>query len=388
MLSHVREFLSRNRGCFFVAIANLLQRRLRLVVALAGTAVPIVLLMMQIAFLNGAREQVTRFYDFFDFDLIVVSSEYQYLVESGDFPRVRLTQANAMPGVAETYAVNVASTLWTNNATERSYPTLIFGLDENPDFIRDPLIRNGLSALGPNRSVLMDEYAMDGFGSRAIGSEGDLSNTDVTIAGHFRLGLFFYADGSTIVRNTDFPSYVRRDPLNINIGLIRLTAGTDVEAARDIIGANLPEDVRVLTRGEFIAAERAFFITTKPIGIMLQTSMWIAFLVGSIILLQVISTDVVNRMKEFATLKAMGFGPEFVFGVGLFEALFLAGCAFVLAAVTTALILAIVQAATHLSGGSIVYLVGLTFVIVLTMTVLAVASVVRRIAHADPAELY
>lgn len=388
MLSRVREFFTRNRGCALIAGANLLQRRLRFVVAVAGTAVPIVLLMMQIAFLNGAREQVTRFYDFFTFDLIVVSSAYQFLVESGDFARVRLTQASAMPGVAETYAINIASSVWTNNETERTYPTLIFGLDENPSFIRDPLVRNGLAALGPNRSILVDAFSMDEFGSLEVGSEAGLGVLDVGIANHFQLGLFFYADGSVIVRNTDFPIYAATDPLSIDIGLIRLTAGTDPQTARDVIGANLPGDVRVLTRDEFIAAERAFFITTKPIGIMLQTSMWIAFLVGSIILLQVISTDIVNRMKEFATLKAMGFGPDFVFGVGLLQALLLAAAAFAVAAVISTGLLGIVTAVTHLPTGSIVYLVGITFLIVLTMTVLSVAFVVRRISNADPAELY
>ena len=169
---------------------------------------------------------------------------------------------------------------------------------------------------------------------------------------------------------------------------MRLAAGADREAVRDTLNANLPFDVRIMTKDEFIAAERAFFITTKPIGIMLQTSMWIAFLVGSIILLQVISTDVVNRVKEFATLKAMGFGPEFVFGVGMLEALLLAGGAFVIAAGATALILATVQAATHLPAGITFVLLGSTLLVVLTMAVLAVASVIQRIAKADPAELY
>jgi putative ABC transport system permease protein len=388
MLTHVREFVTRNRGCILIAGANLLQRRLRLIVALAGTAVPIVLLMMQIAFLNGAREQVTRFYDFFDFDLIVVSSAYQFLVESGNFPRVRLTQAAAADGVDATYVINIANAGWTNTQTERNYPALLFGLDDNPSFVRNPQVRAGLAALGPGRSILVDAYSTAGYGNVAAGSEGELNNFDVSIAGQFQLGSFFYSDGSAIVRNTDFPSYVPADPLNVNFGLIRLSADADAGDVRNRIRANLADDVRVLTRDEFIAAERAFFITTKPIGIMMQTSMWIAFLVGSIILLQVISTDVVNRMKEFATMKAMGFSPEFVFGVGLTQALLLAGGAFVVATAVSAIILAIVEAATHLSGGSPVYILGLSAAIVLTMTILAVVVVVRRIANADPAELY
>lgn len=369
-------------------MANLLQRRVRLVVALAGTAVPIVLLMMQMAFLSGAQIQVTRFYEFFNFDIAIISANYQFLAENGEIDRVRLTQANALPGVAETFAINIASSQWTNTETERQFPTLVFGIDENPDFIADPMLRGGLSELRTNRSVLIDEYSMDEFGSLEIGAEGEVSGVDVNIAERFQLGLFFYADGSTIVRNTDFPRYIPSDPLTIDIGLIHLDANADPIMIRDQLVEVLPDDVRVLTHEEFIAAERDFFINTKPIGIMLQTSMWIAFLVGSVILLQVISTDVVNRLKEFATLKAMGFGPEFVFGIGLFQALLLATGAFVIALIVTAAILWVVGTVTHLPTTITIFLTITALLIVLTMSVLAVASVVRRIANADPAELY
>ncbi|MEE8438164.1 MAG: ABC transporter permease [Micropepsaceae bacterium] len=365
-----------------------MQRRLRLVVALAGTAVPIVLLLMQMAFLSGARLQVTRFYEAFNFDIAIISSDYQFLVEGGAVDRVRLTQANALPEVVDTFAINIGNSRWTNKATEREVPTLVFGIDEKPNFLANPQFQRGLTALGTNRSILVDEYSLESFGALDIGTEGEVSGIDVNIVERFQLGLFFYADGSTIVKNTDFPRYIAKNPLTISIGLIQLDANADAMDVRDQLIAALPDDVRVLTYDEFIAAERAFFITTKPIGILLQTSMWIAFLVGSVILLQVISTDIVNRLKEFATLKAMGFGPEFVFGIGLFQALLLAAGAFVVALIVSAVILSLVASVTHLPT-TITFALGiLALLIVLTMSVLSVAFVVRRIAGTDPAELY
>jgi len=388
LLSRIEDAASRNRYAILIAIANLTQRRLRLVVALAGTAVPIILLMMQMAFLSGARIQVTQFYDLFDFDLALISADYQFLVECGSIDRVRLTQAAALPEVAGTFAINVGSNDWTNRADGGRSTALVFGLDETPDFFRDASLREGMANLRTNRAVLVDAFSSPEYGAIHPGTTGILSDSDVDVAGQVRLGLFFYADGSTIVRNTDFPRYERTNPLLIDIGLIRLTGGADAAEVAERLSASLPPDVRVLTRDQLIGQERAFFITTKPIGIMLQISMWIAFLVGSVILLQVISTDIVNRLKEFATLKAMGFGPGFVFGVGLFQSLLLAGGAFLIALAVTALVLAVVQATTHLPAGITPLLAIMTLVIVLTMTALSVVSVVRRIARADPAELY
>jgi putative ABC transport system permease protein len=388
LISQLKEVLSRNRGCFFIALANLTQHRLRLLVALAGTAVPIILLIMQLGFLSGARAQVTRFYESFNFDIVVISANYQFLIENGEFDRVRLTQAKALSEVAETFEINIENTRWTNKATESDFSTLVFGLDENMDFIADPLFRRGLAALGANRSILVDEYSQEQFGSLAIGTEAEISGIDVTIAEHFQLGLFFYSDGSTIVKNTDYPRYIPSDPLSVDIGLIQLVPNANQIEIRDQLIALLPDDVRVLTHDELIAVEQDFFITTKPIGIMLQTSMWIAFLVGSVILLQVISTDVVNRLKEFATLKAMGFGPEFVFGIGLFQALLLASGAFAIALIVSSIILGIVASITHLPTTVTLLLAAVALLIVLMMSVIAVASVFRRISHADPAELY
>ena len=388
VLSHFREILSRNRGCFFVALANLTQHRLRLVIAVLGTSVPIVLLLLQMAFLSGTRTQVTRFYDGFDFNIAVVASTYQFLVEGGTFDRVRLTQAHANPGVARTYSLNVASSNWTDKALDRRSTVLVFGVDDDPGFVRNGALRDGLALLRGNRSVLVDEFSASEFGSIAPGAVATVGLQDVEVAGRFRLGLFFYADGSVIMRNTDFARYTQRDPREVSIGLIQVAGGASPETVRDELARAMPFDVRILTRDELIAQERAFFITTKPIGIMLQISMWIAFLVGSVILLQVLSTDIVNRLGEFATLKAMGFAPEFVFGIGLFQALLLALSAFALAYASGSAVLWIVEWATHLPAGITPLLALATLLIVLAMCVLSAAVIVRRISQADPAELY
>ena len=119
-----------------VALSNLLQRKTRLAVALIGTGVPIVLLCLQIASLNAARVQVTRLYDDFDFDLAIVPSVYQFLVESGTFDRVRFTQARAVPGVAETFSLNVDPNNWTDEATDRRSSMLLIGVDEDESFVQ------------------------------------------------------------------------------------------------------------------------------------------------------------------------------------------------------------------------------------------------------------
>ncbi len=380
--------LSRIRRCLFIALANLTQRKMRLLVALAGTGVPIVLLALQIASLNAARIQVTRLYDDFTFDLVLVPYTYQFLYAGGTFDRVRFNQAHAVPGVADIFGLNVDTNRWTDLETMRSSSLLLIGIDEQPGFVRDPEMARGLGSLTGTRAVLIDEFSSSDYGKLANGTEANISDQAIEIAGNYQLGLFFYADGSAIARNTDFPQLSGRDPRTVSIGLVQLENGADAGVVKAALAGALPNDVRVLTKSELIAQERTFFLTTKPLGIVLSTSMWIAFGVGAVILWQVLSADIVNRVKEFATMKAMGFSQSFVMGVGLAQATFLALGSFLPAIAIAAVILATIERLTHLPTALTPELSANVLAIVLVMCMLAAFSAVRRIARAAPAELY
>jgi putative ABC transport system permease protein len=382
------EALPRQWSCLFVALANLAQHRTRLLVAIIGTGVPIVLIFLQLSVLGAARTQVTRLYDDFDFDLVMVPATYQFLYSGGTFDRVRFTQARAVEGVAGTFNLNIDSNDWTDKSNERRSSLLLIGIDDDARFIRDPDIKNGLAKLGSSRSILIDDFSGSDYGSLAAGTEAAISDQPVDIVGHFKLGLFFYADGSAIVKNTDFSALAGRGARQTSVGLLRLEPGANKDKVIADLTRVLPADVRVAERDKFIAEERAFFITTKPIGIMLTISMWIAFIAGSVILLQVVSADVINRIKEFATMKAMGFSPLYVFGVGVLEAALLALGAFIPAFALSALILSLIESATHLPTGLTPLLAATVFAIAVPMCLLSAAFALRRIARAAPAELY
>ena len=77
----------------------------------------------------------------------------------------------------------------------------------------------------------------------------------------------------------------------------------------------LPNDVVISSRDKFIERERDYFIEVKPVGILFKSAVFIAFAVGFVILFQALSTELGNRISEFATLKAMGFSTKFIYGI-------------------------------------------------------------------------
>lgn len=383
-----RAVLTAARDGLGFALAQLRQDRRRFAAALCGLAVPLILLMMQLAFLQGTSTLVNRVYEFFDFDLVILSSDYQFLYESGSFPRSRLNQAAALPEVVATYRLNSQPALWKHPATGQQTAVLLFGLDDDASFVRDADVRRGLAALTDGRGVLADAFALADFGTTAPGTQGRINGVDVEIRDRFRLGLFIYADASAIVRNTVFPALAGRDADRASIGLVRIARGSDPAAVVARLRALLPHDVQVLERRAFLQRERDFFVDTKPIGIMVHVGLVIAFVAGATLMLQVVSTGVQNRIREFATLKAMGFGPGFVFGVGLAEGLLLGAGAFALACAAAALLFHVIRTAAHLPATLGAPLLGLTAGFTLAMLVLSLLSATRRIARSDPAELY
>jgi putative ABC transport system permease protein len=376
------------RHCVLVAALNLAQHKLRLVVALIGVGVSLVLLQFQISTLDAARAKVTSLYDYFDFDIALLPASYQFLLSGGTLDRIRLTQARGAADIAATFSLNIDNASWVDRATLRRSSCLLIGMDDPGAFVRDPALRAGLDALGDGRAVLVDRFSQPDFGSLARGTGAKVYDQDVVIAGDFALGMFFYADGAVIARNADFTRLARRPARDISAGLIRLAKGADPAAAKARLVAALPNDVRVLLHDELIAQEQAFFVSTKPIGIMMRVGMVIAFLVGAVMLMQVLSTEIVNRTKELAIMKGMGFASPFVYGVALAEVGMLALGAFLPALVVGGAVLGAVQHLTHLPVAVTPFIAIETLSVALLMGVVSCAAVLPRIARADPAELF
>jgi putative ABC transport system permease protein len=382
------EALPLVRSCFTVAAANLLEYRLRLVAALSGVVVALFLLILQISVLDAAAAKVTQLYDDLNFDLVIVPDTYQFLLSFDTMNRIVLNIARATGDVADTFGLNVGVAHWTQLPSKDMTYNFIIGLDKPGRFVRDRDMRKGWSLLTTPHAILADKYSQKSVGPVSVGTSAEINGDRVTVAGQFKLGLFFYAEGAAIVRNTNFAHFAGRDSRTISIGLVQLKPGISPRKAKaDLIKA-LPTDTQVLTRSELLAQERAYFLSTKPIGIMIYISMIIACLVAVAIIVQVLSTDVSNRMNEYAVLKAMGASLPFVYGVGLAQAGLLGLGGLVPAAFIAAAVLGFIQYETHLETALGPRIVAEMVVITIALAGGAGAAVIRRVQRADPAELY
>jgi putative ABC transport system permease protein len=387
-LNGFQQLASVTGACLGLAWTNLAARRVRTLVAGVGVTFAVFLLFLQFGFLDATRRAATQVYDFFDFDLVLVSADYQYFNAAPSFDRIRQIQLQAVPAVVDTFNLNVRTTKWVDPETEIRSSLMLIGIDDKRAFIRDAAIRDGLVLLGDDNTVIADAYAHADYGNTGVGAKARINEREVQVAARFAFGPFFYAEGSAIARNDSFSRLANRDGRQTSVGLIRIGEGQDPAAAKAAIAEVLPDDVVILTRDELIGQEQDYFIAVKPVGIMFDVGAIIAFVVGAVTLFQVLSTEINNRLKEYATIKAIGFGTRFVYGLGVAQTAMLVLLGFVPAVVISLIVFDRVRAASHLPvqmGGALIEQV---LVLSLAMGTASGLITLYRVKRADPAELF
>ena len=116
--------------------------------------------------------------------------------------------------------------------------------------------------------------------------------------------------------------------------------------------------------------------------------MIIGFVVGGIIVYQILFSDVQDHLKEYATLKAMGYTHGYLVGVVLQEATLLAIFGFLPGVAVAVAVYSQAGAATHLPME--MTLPRAAMVLGLTVLMCGVSGVIalRKLRAADPAEVF
>ena len=376
------------RSCVAFAWLNLVRGdRVRLAVAIGGAVVAIYIVLVHLAFLRAVEHKAAQLYSLFDADVVMISDRYQFVYRMGDFPAARVRQALSVSGIDGGAAVRVTSTRWVSVANGAQSSLLLIGIDPEPSFLSDRELRAEAPKLRTPRTALIDRRADPELGRIETGDAGRIGYRNVTVAGAYSLGLPMYAAATAIVSNSDFAYYSGEPPDRIQLGLLRLAPGADVEGSVAALRRALPEDVRVMSRQALMAQEAHYFVEVKPLGIMMRTGLVIGLIVGAIALYQVMSSQIESRLRDFAVLRAMGFGALYTCAVGAWQLLIMGSAAFAVAWLGAIPLFAVVSDKSHLYLPLDGTLLGAAAALCVPMIASAALPLVRA-ARAEPARLF
>jgi len=367
---------------------NTFQDKKRTLAAVSGIAFSVLLMFMQLGFLDTTKRGTTLLYQYLDFDLIITSDKYELMTSTLLIDRARLIQAMIVPGVEEVMGLNIGDGIWEDPDTEITSGVMFIGIDLNPSFIKNQDVIANLDTLAQSKTVMLDVLSNSDYGPLKIGREARINNVDVKVTSLFRLGMVFYNDGAVLVNNQTFQSLKRGNSRKVTFGLIKISPGADLLKTKLDLKENLPDDVLVFDREELLTHEQDYYINVVPVGIMFQAGVFIAFVIGAVILFQVLATEVTNRLNEFATLKAMGYSTLRIYLIGFKQALIFAILGYIPAMIFCIAILYFLRTMARMPAKFTFELGGFVLVMTLAMCLISGFLALQKVRKADPADLF
>lgn len=378
-----------------VAWLQLTHEKRRLAAALAGISFAVILMLLQLGIAAALFDAAVLLYDHFKADLVLVSPQFEYVVQTKSFPRQRLYQARAVSGVVAVTPVYVSMGSWKDPIKQKETSLLVVGFDPRSHAFAASGVETSLAQIELPDVVLFDTASHPTFGpiARLLRDNPPLfvevNRHRVRVGGLFRLGIGFAAIGNVLTSEMNFLRlYPNRTQDMIDIGLIQLEPGADVERVRSQLAGLLPDDVRVMTRAEFMAAEKNFWNAISPIGFIFGMGVFMGLVVGAVIVYQILYTDVSDHLAEYATLKALGYGNRFLFSIVLKEALLLAVLGYIPGLLISQGLYVLSASNTGLPIAMSLQRAVAVFIFTILMCSAAGALAMRRIRSADPAEIF
>jgi putative ABC transport system permease protein len=373
---------------------QLTHSRTRFAAALSGVAFANVLVFVQLGIMNSMATATLKPYEFFQADIMISASDANSMTEGGNVARQWLFQALADPEVTGGTGLYVAIVSWARPTKTLSLTT--YGIDPALPAFLSPAMASKTGTLQLQNAGILDMF------SRGLPREEaavirpqtptsfEVSGTTLTLYDTFQGGGGFGGDGFMMVSDqtflTLFPARSSSAPDHI---LLQLVPGADPEAVaarlHDLIS---DKTLRIRSYAQAAAEDLSYQQTKRPTGIIFGFGVIIGILVGIVIVYQVLSTDVADHLSEYATFKAMGYPQRFFLGIVFEEALILAILGFIPGFIVASGLLAGMKKATTLPLAMTAYMAGMVFIGTLIACTISGAIATRRLAAADPADLF
>jgi putative ABC transport system permease protein len=371
------------------------REKTRLLVALSGIAFADILMFFQLGLMSAAFDAATATHNRLRGDLFLLNSLSDNMQTIKPFPRSRLFQVSQMSGVSSINSLYTGIGTWRNPDNRTSWQVQVYAFNPSNPAMQMADVDPQLNKLKRLNHALYDRSARPTLGNvseqlqRTNPLPAQLNDRQIQIAGVFVLGVSFSSDGNLIMSDSSFLRvFPNRQPDEVDIGLISLQPGVNLQDVQARLKAVLHDDVLVLTKQEFIDREKAYWGQNRPIGVIFGFGTIVGFLVGTVIVYQILYSDVSDHLPEYATLKAMGYGDRYLIGVVLQEALILAVLGFIPGFAVSLGLYGLIAQATLLPVNMSINRATLVLTLTLLMCVASGAIAMRKLQAADPADIF
>jgi putative ABC transport system permease protein len=378
-----------------LAWLQLSREKMRLFVAIAGISFADILMFMQLGFRDALFDAAVTMHKNLQGDIFLISPQSTAIISMKSFPKRRLYQSLSFAGVQSVNPVYLGFGLWKNPQTMGTRSIMVMGFNPTDSALAVPGVTNNLNQIKMPDVVLFDDASRPEFGpitqdfkqNKNITTE--VEGRRIRVGGLFTLGASFGADGNIVTSDLNFLRiFPKRNKGIIDIGIIKVKPGVDPQIVIQKMRRELPKDVKVISKEEFVDFEKKYWETGTAIGFIFALGTGMGFIVGIVIVYQILYTDVTDHLPEYATLKAMGYENSYLLMVVFQEALILSVFGYLPGVGIATGLYALTQGATQLPMVMTVSRAITVLILTIVMCGISGAIAVRKLQAADPADIF
>ena len=380
-----------------LAWLQLKRQPVRYLVAIAGIGFAALLMYMQIGFQSGLLTSATTFYAALDADLVLISPKTVSSASFSQFPQSQLFRANGYDSVESVLPLYVTNISAQKLGGEKPTSLRIIGYDPELKALNVDAINQQASKLKTTGYVLFDTKGNSRTGpvAKAVEENGyqfmtlyNLSQTFRAV-GLFGLGSTFAADSNLLTSSSTAIQLANQINFGeISLGLIKVKDKASIPQLQKSLNKLYDGEIQILTKEELISQEQNYWNTSSSFGIVFGFGTFMGVLVGGVMVYQVLYTDVTDHLKEYATLKAVGFSNQFILAIVIQEAILLGISSFIPSTLVSTGMYAFLTSASGINIQMTHQKISLVGALTVGICAASAAIAVNKLRDADPASVF
>lgn len=378
-----------------IAWRQLSYHRTKLAVASAGVLVAVMLMLVQLGIREGALENSISIARRVQADLVVTSPRTRTIFQSAQFPRRLLYRLQGHSAVQHVQEMYMGQARWRNPWQHNEHPISVFGIDPRSPLIDFPGYSDRADELLLADRLIFDRNNRTSYGPvreqlAASGPfETEINHRRVQIIGAIPVGISIVSDGNLFLAPHNFQRlFPDRSPGAIDLGLVQLRPGENPELVRRELLSLLGRECRLLTRQELIDAETRFVQDSAPIDFIFGMGAVVGFFIGFVVVYQILYTEVINHLPQFATLKAMGFSDGTLLRIVYWQGFILSVLGYLPGYLMALWLYQIATRAIQMPFSMTWQRATLVFSLTLLMCLLSATIALQKVRRVDPADVF
>jgi putative ABC transport system permease protein len=302
-----------------LAWRNLAHDKIRFLVTLVGIVFSVTLMAVQTGLLTGFVVTITKIVTATEADVWVVGRGVRSVDLPTNIPERWRFQVLAVPGVAEAHPFTHVFAMY-KRPDGGAESVAVVGFDTATG-VGGPinLVEGDAADLRLPDAIVVDRLYKAKLGIAGIGHVAEINGKRARVVG-FTDGIRTFTQSPHVFADIKTARHLLGyGEDRLNYVLVRVESGHSPEAVRDAIRAKIPE-VDAHTRADFATRSAMYWLINTGAGFSLIISAVLGLVVGIVVTAQTLYATTMDRLPEYATMRAMGAPASYLYGIILRQA--------------------------------------------------------------------